>query len=218
MDYSGTSAVAIPMTISDHTWIVTRIDGKISSVALDYTGLYRLSTILTGQKPGLSKKKKAGAASKACSLAQTVATEKMNTEELLRLSEKLTWEDLKLFGTEFQLNVWKNLFDLNHSGAEAKLLSYSDFATICGNRPGIRAVAHAVGLNPLPVIIPCHRIIPKESIDRISEIEAAASKTIFSGADIWLFDAIDFGEYALGTKVKRDILGQEFSYGIPENK
>ena len=76
-------------------------------------------------------------------------------------------------------------------------------------------MAHAIGLNPVPVIIPCHRIIPKESIDRIAEIEAAEKKTIFGGEDIWLFDAIDFGEYALGTGVKRDILGLEFSYGIP---
>lgn len=203
------------MTISDHTWIVARVDGKISSVSLDYTGLLKLATTLTGSKPGLSKTKRASAAARACALAQTVTTEKMNTEELLKLSGNLRWEDLRLFGTEFQLGVWKHLFELNHGAGKPRLLSYSDFATICGNRPGIRAVAHAVGLNPLPVIIPCHRIIPKESMDRIAEIEKAASKTIFGGADIWLFDAIDFGEYALGTKVKRDILGTEFSYGIP---
>ncbi len=203
------------MTISDHIWIVTRVDGKISSVSLDYSGLLKIATTLTGLKSGLSKAKRASAAAKACKLAETVTTEKMNTAALIKLSESLKWEDLRLFGTEFQLNVWKQLFELNHSGAEPKLLSYSDFATICGNRPGIRAVAHAVGLNPLPVIIPCHRIIPKESIDRIAEIEVAAEKTIFGGADIWLFDTIDFGEYALGTAVKRDILGLEFSYGIP---
>lgn len=201
---------------NNYTWIITRVDGKISSVNLDYSGLLKIATMLSGVKPGLSKKKQQNAATKMCQLADSVTTEKVTTDELLKLSEGLKWEDFRLFGTEFQLNVWKHLYDLNH-GAEPRLLSYSDFATLCGNRPGIRAVAHAVGLNPCAVILPCHRIIPKESIDRIAEIEQQAQKTIFGGADIWLFDAIDFGEYALGTRVKRDILGKEFSYGIPRD-
>lgn len=201
---------------TNYTWIITRVDGKISSVSLDYSGLLKIATLLSGVKPGLSKKKLANAAAKMCHAAQTVTTEKVSTDELMKLNESLKWEDLRLFGTEFQLKVWEHLFHLNH-GAEPRLLSYSDFATLCGNRPGIRAVAHAVGLNPCPVLLPCHRIIPKESIDRIAEIEIQAQKTIFGGADIWLFDAIDFGEYALGTRVKRDILGKEFSYGIPRD-
>lgn len=201
---------------ADYTWIITRVDGKISSVALDYTGLMKIASTLSGVKPGLSKAKQKNAAAKMVSEAASVTTEKVDTDTLMEISAGLRWEDLRLFGTEFQLKVWEQLFRLNHGGAEPRLLSYSDFATVCNNRPGIRAVAHAVGLNPVPVIIPCHRIIPKESTDRIAEIEVAAKKTIFGGADIWLFDAIDFGEYALGTKVKRFILGKEFSYGIPK--
>ena len=202
----------------DYQWIITRVDGKISSVSLDYGGLHKIASMLYGIKPGLSKAKQKNAATRMAKTAATVSTEKVDTDTLIRMSESLKWDDLNLFGTEFQLGVWKHLFMLNHGedGAQApepRLLSYSDFATICGNRPGIRAVAHAVGLNPVAVLLPCHRIIPKESIDRIAEIEVAARKTIFKGADIWLFDAIDFGEYALGTKVKRYILGREFSYG-----
>ena len=202
-------------TTEDFTWIITRVDGKISSVSLDYTGLLKIASILSGLKPGLSKTKQKRAAAKMVSAAGCVTTEKMGTDALMELGRGLKWEDLRLFGTEFQLKVWKELFLLNHEGAGPKLLSYSEFATICNNRPGIRAVAHAVGLNPLPVILPCHRIIPKESINRITEIEGAAKKTIFGGTDIWLFDTIDFGEYALGTAVKRFILGKEFSYGLP---
>jgi len=201
---------------NDYTWIITRVDGKIASVTLDYTGLLQIASILSGQKKGLPKSKQRSAAAKMVSSAASVTTEKVDTETLMEISRTLKWEDLRLFGTEFQLKVWEQLYLLNHSGAEPRLLSYSDFATLCNNRPGIRAVAHAVGLNPVAVLLPCHRIIPKESIDRIAEIEVAAKKTIFGGADIWLFDAIDFGEYALGTKVKRDILGREFSYGIPK--
>lgn len=201
---------------ADCTWIITRIDGRIASVAPDYTGLMKIASVLSGARNGLSKERQKKAAARMVSEAETVTTEKVDTDTLMEISGRLRWEDLRLFGTEFQLKVWKQLFLLNHGESGPRLLSYSEFATICNNRPGIRAVAHAVGLNPVPVLLPCHRIIPKESIDRIAEIEAAARKTIFGGADIWLFDAIDFGEYALGAKLKRAILGKEFSYGIPK--
>ncbi|MCF0176199.1 MAG: methylated-DNA--[protein]-cysteine S-methyltransferase [Bacteroidales bacterium] len=200
---------------SELQWIITRVDGKIASVDLDYNGLMRIASVLSGMRPGLSKSKRRSAAAKARGLADSVTTEKVSTDELFRISAALEWEDLRLFGTEFQIGVWRHLFELNHHGAEPKLLSYSEFATICGNRPGIRAVAHAVGLNPIPVIIPCHWIIPKESTDRIAEIGQDARSTIFKGTDIWIFDSIDFGQYALGTDVKRHILGREFSYGVP---
>ena len=60
------------------------------------------------------------------------------------------------------------------------------------------------------------RSLTQELIDRIAEIEKAASKTIFKGSDVWLFDSIDFGEYSLGSELKRELLAGEFSYGIPE--
>lgn len=181
----------------ERQWIITRVDGKIASVSVDYNGLRRVVDSLL-KLP--------------CGNFGGVTTSKLTTDELLDLSANLAYDDLMLFGTDFQKNVWEELFKLNHTdGAEPRLLSYSEFATICGNRPGIRAVAHALGKNPVPVIIPCHRVIPKESLDRISEIEEAARKTIFKGADLWLFDAIDFGEYSLGKDVKRDILAKEFS-------
>lgn len=181
----------------ERQWIVTRVDGKIASVSVNYTGLKRIVEAILKYP---------------CGDFGEVTTAKLTTDELLDVSSHLTLDDLMLFGTDFQKMVWGELFKLNHTpGMEPRLMSYSDFATICGNRPGIRAVAHALGRNPLPVIIPCHRVIPKESLDRIAEIEEAAQKTIFKGADLWLFDAIDFGEYALGKDVKRDILAREFA-------
>ena len=180
-----------------YDWIITRVDGKIASVALDYHGLERVLRNIMKLPVGETS---------------TISTEKVSSIELVKISDRLQWEDLCIFGTEFQKKVWHELFRLNHTpGEEPRLLSYSEFATICGNRPGIRAVAHAIGLNPIAVIIPCHRIIPKESIDRITEIETAAQKTLFKGADLYLFDAIDFGEYALGKKVKRDVIAAELS-------
>ena len=99
---------------------------------------------------------------------------------------------------------------------ETRLISYSDFAELCQNRAGVRAVAHAIGLNPVSVIIPCHLVIPKESIDKIKEIKRKAEATIFKGDDLCFNsilddNSIDFGEYALGRKLKRELIKMEFA-------
>ena len=97
-----------------------------------------------------------------------------------------------------------------------KLYSYSDFAELCDNRAGVRAVAHAIGLNPISVLIPCHLVVPKESIDRIREIQRKAEATIFKGEDLCLSSiladtTIDFGEYSLGKSLKRDLISLDLA-------
>ena len=65
-------------------------------------------------------------------------------------------------------------------------------------------------LNPLAVIVPCHLVVPKESIDRIAEIRAdAESSTLFRGSDLYLLDSIDVGDYAYGPALKRDLIKRE---------
>lgn len=93
-------------------------------------------------------------------------------------------------------------------------MSYTEFADLCDNRAGVRAVAHAIGLNPLAIVIPCHLIVPKESIDRINVIRKKAEATIFKGEDLCMDSilkdtAIDFGEYALGKDLKRELILRE---------
>ena len=188
-------------------WIVTTVDGKVASVASDYSGLLRTALVLSGRKENGSKSAKARAALKMAGEYGEVKTVRMGSAELLSFSASLRPEDLQLFGTDFQKEIWMKLFSLNHDGSAPKLYSYSDFARLCGRQSAVRAVAHAVAMNPLPVIVPC---------PRIAEIEKAASKTIFKGSDVWLFDSIDFGEYSLGSELKRELLAGEFSYGIPE--
>ena len=200
---------------TERNWIVTTVDGKVSSVAADYSGLLKIADILSGRKEQGSKGARARAATRIAAEYGEVKTIRMNGDGLAAFSAGLHSGDLLLFGTDFQKEIWLKLFALNHGDAAPKLYSYSDFARLCGRQTAVRAVAHAVALNPLPVIIPCHRIVPKEAIDRIAEIEKAASKTIFNGSDVWLFDSIDFGEYSLGAALKRELLAGEFSYGIP---
>lgn len=58
-------------------------------------------------------------------------------------------------GTEFQKKVWNCLLNTGFG----KTRSYLEQATEVGNKNAVRAVAAANGRNPIPIIIPCHRII-----------------------------------------------------------
>ena len=62
---------------------------------------------------------------------------------------------LHLWGTDFQLSVWKALLFVE-KGTTA---TYSDIARLIGKPRALRAVGTAVGKNPVAVVIPCHRII-----------------------------------------------------------
>ena len=275
---------------TDRKWVVVRIDGKIAGISTDYRILAGIAARLTAaEKPGkrIGAKTEAQAmterqhgkgsegtwkGSEGTPLFNEIKAETVGTEEIWRLRNTCSWDDLMLFGTDFQKKVWRQLWELTHpgqtetglthsgatitakesaeateegtsaaeekaeateegtsaakGGAEAgrrgaeagrrgqRLISYSDFADLCQNRAGVRAVAHAIGLNPISVVIPCHLVIPKESIDRIMEIKKKAEATIFKGEDLCLATiikdtSIDFGEYSLGRGLKRELIGME---------
>ena len=61
----------------------------------------------------------------------------------------------KLSGTHFQIKVWNYLKKI----PKGKVKSYIDIAKAIGRPRAFRAVANAVGKNPYPLIIPCHRVI-----------------------------------------------------------
>lgn len=187
---------------TDRKWIIVRIDGKIAAISTDYRQLASISA-------HLAKQNDPGGTSSPYSEITATSTD---FEQVWKLRESLEWEDLILFGTDFQKSVWKRLFSLNRGSIG--LFSYSDFAELCNNRAGVRAVAHAVGLNPVAVIIPCHLIVPKEAIDRIHEIRQKAESTIFKGEDLCMGSilkepGLDFGEYALGKDLKRALILKE---------
>jgi methylated-DNA-[protein]-cysteine S-methyltransferase len=58
-------------------------------------------------------------------------------------------------GTEFQGKVWNQLIKIPFG----KTISYLDQAKQFGDEKAIRAIASANGKNPIPIIIPCHRVI-----------------------------------------------------------
>lgn len=58
-------------------------------------------------------------------------------------------------GTPFQCRVWGALCEIPYGVT----VSYSELARRIGNPAAVRAVASAVGANPLSIIVPCHRVI-----------------------------------------------------------
>lgn len=85
---------------------------------------------------------------------------------------------LDLHGTEFQLAVWRQLAVIPHNTT----IAYSELARRLNRTNAVRAVANALGANPLPIILPCHRVL------RITG---------------------DLGGYIWGDKVKRSLLALE---------
>lgn len=75
------------------------------------------------------------------------------------LEEKRKAFDLPLSpkGTSFQKSVWEAI----HAIPYGETRCYGDLAESIGTR-GFQAVGSACGRNPIPIIIPCHRVISKD--------------------------------------------------------
>jgi len=75
-------------------------------------------------------------------------------------SGKLTDFDLSLKprGTKFQLQVWQALLKIPYG----ETVSYRAIAENIDQPKAVRAVGNANGRNPIPIIIPCHRVIGKD--------------------------------------------------------
>lgn len=86
--------------------------------------------------------------------------------------------DLDLQGTDFQRAVWNELLRIPAGTTR----SYADVARAIGKPKATRAVAQACGANPLPVLVPCHRVIAKDG---------------------------SIGGYTGGLRIKRALLGAE---------
>lgn len=58
-------------------------------------------------------------------------------------------------GTEFQQTVWRALLEIPYG----ETTTYSTIAKQIGKPAAVRAVGAANGANPIPIVIPCHRVI-----------------------------------------------------------
>lgn len=62
---------------------------------------------------------------------------------------------LDLRGTPFQMEAWQALLDIPYG----EVRSYADIARVIGRPRAVRAVGMANHANPVPIIVPCHRVI-----------------------------------------------------------
>jgi O-6-methylguanine DNA methyltransferase len=58
-------------------------------------------------------------------------------------------------GTAFQREVWRQLTTIPYG----RTLSYGEVAEAMGRPRSARAVGNANGANPIPIVVPCHRVI-----------------------------------------------------------
>ena len=62
---------------------------------------------------------------------------------------------MRLIGTDFQILVWKEIKKI----PKGEVRTYKELAILISRPRSVRAVANACGKNPLPLKIPCHRVI-----------------------------------------------------------
>jgi O-6-methylguanine DNA methyltransferase len=67
-------------------------------------------------------------------------------------------------GTEFQRRVWAALRQIPFG----KTSTYAQVATTIGRSQSVRAVGNACGANPIPVLVPCHRVVAKRGLGGFS--------------------------------------------------
>ncbi len=84
-------------------------------------------------------------------------TARRQIDEYLKGQRKTFRLPIILNGTDFQKKVWRELQKVKYG----ETISYSRLATKIGRPTSVRAVANAVGKNPIGIIIPCHRVIAK---------------------------------------------------------
>ncbi len=63
-----------------------------------------------------------------------------------------------LNGSSFERSVWEKIREIPYG----KTVSYKELAESLGNKNLARAVGNALSRNPIPIIIPCHRVIKSD--------------------------------------------------------
>lgn len=90
-----------------------------------------------------------------CSESRRIPGNQRTACRVFQRTETFVRPRIRSAGTEFQLRVWKALLSVPY-GATA---SYKDIAAAIGSPQAVRAVGGANNRNPVPIVIPCHRII-----------------------------------------------------------
>lgn len=98
-----------------------------------------------------------------CEVPVDVRSNFLTERAILQLEEYFSLErqrfdlPIQMHGTLFQQEVWKKLMEIPYGTT----VSYSEITKMLNKEKAVRAVAHAIGQNPLLILIPCHRVIGK---------------------------------------------------------
>jgi O-6-methylguanine DNA methyltransferase len=76
-------------------------------------------------------------------------------KNILASREPKKFPPIDLSGTEFQKSVWNAMRKISFG----KTKSYGEIAAAIKNPKAVRAVGGACGANPIPVLVPCHRVL-----------------------------------------------------------
>lgn len=76
-------------------------------------------------------------------------------KEYFSLKRQIFTVPVEPIGTAYQQQVWRALQSIPYG----EVRTYKEIATLVGNKNGSRAVGSANSRNPIPLLIPCHRVI-----------------------------------------------------------
>ena len=94
---------------------------------------------------------------------ELVESKELCKKEINQLQEYFSGErksfdlDFDIQSTDFRKKVWKELMNIPYG----EVRSYSYVAKAIGNEKAVRAIGQANKANPIPIVIPCHRVIGK---------------------------------------------------------
>lgn len=135
----------------------------------------RASVASRAKVPGRAKVSRAKVSGRAARHADTAVRQ---LREYFAGTRRNFTVPLHLDGTEFQQQAWAAMCDIRYGDT----LSYAQQAKAIGKPKAVRAVGSANGANPIPIIVPCHRVIASDG---------------------------SLGGYALGLTMKRYLLALE---------
>lgn len=135
----------------------TSFDSKIGIIYVASTkkGICKISI------PGQTKKEFQSWLQKHCRGAEILETNTRNRkiiDELNRYFERRLVKfhsRLHLIGSGFQKRAWRQIRKIRYGTT----VSYKDLARRLGNPEAFRAVGRANATNPLPIVVPCHRVV-----------------------------------------------------------
>lgn len=135
----------------------TRLDAHIGPVWVASTEVGLCRVALGRKKSGsflswLSKHAKADSPEEE-RYALTSAVSQLH--EYFSGSRKAFVLPLDVEGTAFQRAVWSQVMRIPYGAT----VTYGDIAQLVGKPKASRAVGRAVGANPVPIVIPCHRVV-----------------------------------------------------------